>query len=64
MFVIGSRVKGGLYGDHPNLTDLDANKNLKYAIDFRTVYGTVLEGWFGADQEAVFGTRYESVDFI
>ena len=64
MFVIGSRVKGGLYGDHPSLTDLDANKNLKYAIDFRSVYGTVLEGWLGADQEAVFGTRYESVGFI
>ncbi len=64
MFVIGSQVKGGLYGDHPSLSDLDANKNLKYAIDFRSVYGTVLDSWLGADQEAVFGTRYEPVGFI
>src|SRR3954469_3844353 len=35
MFVIGSQVKGGLYSDYPSLVDLDGNRNLKYAVDFR-----------------------------
>jgi len=64
MLIIGSRVKGGLYGDHPSLTDLDANGNLKYGIDFRSVYGTVLEGWLGADQQATLGARYERLGFV
>jgi uncharacterized protein (DUF1501 family) len=64
MFVIGSPVKGGLYGDHPSLTDLDGNRNLKYGIDFRSVYGTVLESWLGADQQAALGARYEAVGFV
>jgi len=64
MLVIGSRVKGGLYGDHPSLVDLDSNRNLRYGVDFRSVYGTVLDGWLGADQQAVLGARYENVGFV
>ncbi|MEA2642902.1 MAG: hypothetical protein QOF51_4296 [Chloroflexota bacterium] len=64
MFVVGSRVKGGLYGDQPSLTALDDNKNLKYGVDFRSVYGTALENWLGADQQATLGARYENVGFI
>jgi uncharacterized protein (DUF1501 family) len=64
MFIIGERVKGGLYGEHPSLTVLDANRNLRYGVDFRSVYGTVLEGWMGADQQTVLGARYENVGFV
>jgi len=64
MFLIGPRVRGGLYGEHPSLTDLDSNKNLQFGIDFRAVYGTALEGWLGADQETVLGASYESVGFV
>jgi len=64
MFVIGSQVKGGLYGDYPSLVDLDGNRNLKYAVDFRSVYGTVLEGWLGADQQASLGARYENLGLV
>jgi uncharacterized protein (DUF1501 family) len=64
MFVIGSRVKGGLYGDHPSLLDLDGNRNLKWGIDFRAVYGTVLDDWVGADQTLALGSRFENVGFV
>ena len=64
MFVIGSRVRGGLYGDQPSLLDLDANRNLKWGVDFRAVYGTVLDNWVGADQGAVLGSRFENVGFV
>lgn len=63
MFAIGPRVRGGLYGDHPSLTDLD-NGNLRFGVDFRAVYGTVLDGWLGADQAAALGARYENVGFV
>jgi uncharacterized protein (DUF1501 family) len=64
MFVFGSQVKGGLYGEYPSLVDLDGNRNLKYSVDFRSVYGTVLEGWLGADQHAALGGRYENLGLV
>ncbi len=64
MFVVGPRVTGGLYGAYPSLTQLDGNKNLNFQVDFRSVYGTVLEGWLGADQAATLGARYETLGFI
>ena len=64
MFVIGPHVKGGLYGEYPSLTTLDDNRNLKFSVDFRSVYGSVLDGWLGADESAALGGRYESVGFV
>ena len=45
LFVVGEAVAGGLYGEHPSLTNLDGNKNLIRTVDFREVYATVLDGW-------------------
>ena len=42
LFAIGGGVKGGIYGEHPSLTDLDRNGDLKFATDFRAVYATVI----------------------
>ena len=64
MFVIGPRVKGGIYADHPSLTSLDDNRNLVYGVDFRSVYGTTLDGWLGADHALALGARYENVGFV
>jgi uncharacterized protein (DUF1501 family) len=55
MFVIGGTVNGGVYGNHPNLDDLDENENTRYAqgasafrsTDFRDVYGTIMKHWLG-----------------
>jgi uncharacterized protein (DUF1501 family) len=62
MLLLGP-VKGGLIGDHPSLTDLD-HGDLKHAIDFRSVYASVLEGWLGASAEAVLGQRFESLPIL
>lgn len=65
MFLLGSKLKGGLYGNSPSLTDLDINGDLKFAIDFRQVYATVLQDWLGADVPAVLdGTQYPSLGFV
>ena len=55
MFVLGTKVKGGLYGEPPSLTDLDNDGNLKFAVDFRQVYATLLANWIGTDPKPVLG---------
>ncbi|MFM6913878.1 MAG: DUF1501 domain-containing protein, partial [Aquirufa sp.] len=47
MFVIGNTVRGGLIGDNPNLTNLDANGDLKSNFDYRQVYSTILTDHLG-----------------
>ncbi|MFB1501017.1 DUF1501 domain-containing protein, partial [Thiocapsa sp. N5-Cardenillas] len=44
--VLGGRVKGGLYGDPPDLTALDGG-DLRYTTDFRRLYSTVAVNWWG-----------------
>jgi len=63
MFLIGSRVKGGLHGPVPNLTDLQ-DGDLKMAIDFREVYATALDEWMGGDSEVVLGEKFQHSDAI
>ena len=43
MFIIGNKVKGGLYGTYPSLSDLDSNGDLKFSADFRSVYAGMLK---------------------
>lgn len=52
MFLIGDSVQSGLHGAQPSLTDLD-NGDLKFAIDFRDVYATVLDRVLQADPARV-----------
>lgn len=63
MFIIGGGVKGGVYGDHPSLTDLDFG-NLKWHTDFRSVYATVLQNWLGVTPTAVLGSTFDSLNFV
>ena len=49
MFLVGRGVKGGFYGRHPSLTDLD-DGNMKMTTDFRRVYATAIKEWLGYDQ--------------
>lgn len=42
LFIIGGNTKGQIIGQNPNLTDLD-NGDLKYKIDFRSVYASLLQ---------------------
>ncbi|MFW5657712.1 MAG: DUF1501 domain-containing protein, partial [Bacteroidota bacterium] len=57
VFLFGPGLKGGIYGTNPDLTDLN-NGNLKYAIDYRQVYTSIVQDWFGATDEAMEATRF------
>jgi uncharacterized protein (DUF1501 family) len=63
MFVLGHSVKGGLYGGHPSLTQLDAG-DLAFTTDFRSVYATLIGGLFGADPVRVLGAEYPLLPLI
>ena len=68
LFLLGNSVKGGLYGTAPNLINLDPAGNMQHDIDFRTVYASVLQDWFGVDssivQNILLGHNYTSLGFI
>lgn len=61
VFLAGGKVKGGLVGPHPSLTDLE-NGSPRFHTDFRQVYATVLERWLGYDSQAILGTDFGSLD--
>jgi uncharacterized protein (DUF1501 family) len=63
MFLVGGGVKGGLYGRYPSLDDLD-NGDLKYTVDFRSVYATTIERWFGRDSAPVLAGRFPGLPFL
>ena len=57
-FLHGPALRGGLYGVPPALDWLDGNGNLPVGVDFRSVYATVLEHWWGIDSRPVLGQRF------
>jgi len=63
MFVLGGRVKPGLFGKHPSLTDLD-HGDLKFNTDFRSVYGTVLDSWLNTPSQIVLGRKFPSLAIL
>lgn len=63
MFLMGKSVKPGLHGVTPSLTDLD-NGDLKFTTDFRGVYASVLEDWFGVESRTVLGHSFDRLDIV
>ncbi|CAN5503065.1 DUF1501 domain-containing protein [soil metagenome] len=62
-FALGGKVKPGLFGKYPSLTDLD-HGDLKFHTDFRSVYGTVLDQWLGAPSAAVLGRKFPLLPLV
>ncbi|MBT3395975.1 MAG: DUF1501 domain-containing protein [Alphaproteobacteria bacterium] len=48
-FLMGGRVKGGLYGEQPPLDALVNRDNLQHRLHFRSLYATVAQEWWGMD---------------
>ncbi|HEX2971559.1 MAG TPA: DUF1501 domain-containing protein, partial [Tepidisphaeraceae bacterium] len=63
MFIAGGSVRGGLYGKQPSLTDLHEG-DLRYSVDFRDCYATVLEGWLGTAADRVMAHRAQPIAFV
>jgi uncharacterized protein (DUF1501 family) len=57
VFLAGTRVRAGLVGTTPSLTDLQ-DGDLKAGLDFRRVYATILESWLGLSAKAALGGEF------
>jgi uncharacterized protein (DUF1501 family) len=64
MFLVsGSLKQKGLINSLPDLSDLNEG-DLKYNVDFKNVYATVLNKWLKADDKAILSRQYKYLDFI
>ena len=64
MMLFGGQLKKqGIYNDAPDLNDLDAG-DLKYKVDFREVYATVLNKWLNVDNKLILADSSGTMDFI
>lgn len=63
VFITGTPVQGGFYGEQPSLTDLD-NGDLKYTTDFRDIYAELLAGTLRTDPAPSVGTGRKSLGFL
>jgi len=64
MFLFGGRLKKqGIYNAAPDLSNLE-NGDLKYKIDFREVYGTVLDKWLDVNNGQILNKQFNTLDFI
>ena len=63
-FVVGGRVRGGLYGLPPALSRLDGNGNLPFSVDFRDLYATALGRWWGIDPTVALNGRFTPLDVL
>ena len=63
-FVLGGRVKGGLYGEAPPIQDLHPIGGPAPAIDTRRLWTTVVRDWWGVDASGVFSGRHAPLDLL
>ncbi|MBM3357128.1 MAG: DUF1501 domain-containing protein [Betaproteobacteria bacterium] len=63
-FLLGGRVQGGLYGAPPGLARLDGNGNPPFAVDFRDIYATALERWWGVDSARALNGRFAPLEVL
>jgi len=62
---IGDPVKGGMYSEYPSLKAEDLLEgDLHFNMDYRGVYGTMVEKWLGLDANSVVGGNFEQLNFV
>ena len=62
-FLIGPSVKGGLYGDYPNLDpSAQLDGDVRYNTDYRDVYATILESFMELESEPILNSRFGRLD--
>lgn len=64
MFFIGGGLKEkGLLNAMPDLSNLNEG-DLKFTVDFKSVYATLLHNWLQADDEKILGNKFEILNFV
>ncbi len=62
-FIVGDLVEGGLYAEYPSVAPKDwlNGEDLQHKIDFRGIYGTMLEQWMGVEPEEIVVGNFEQI---
>jgi uncharacterized protein (DUF1501 family) len=65
-FAVGEHVKGGFYGEYPSLkpSEQETGGNLKFGMDFRSLYSTILDDWLGLNPAPIVNGTFEKVKFL
>ena len=64
-FVLGERVKGGMYGTYPSLKPGDLTQgDLAPNYDFRGFYSSLVDQWLGLDPVPIVGGKFEQMAFV
>jgi uncharacterized protein (DUF1501 family) len=63
MFALGKGIKGGIYGDLPDLENLEQG-DIKYQQDFRGVYAKMLDNWLGIPSQEILGGDFTGPEFV
>ena len=61
--VLGGRVAGGFYGQAPQLAGV-SDGNLPYAVDFRQLYATICEHWWGKPAAGILGGHFRPLPLL
>jgi uncharacterized protein (DUF1501 family) len=62
-FISGGLKQSGMINAIPDLSDLN-DGDLKYKVDFKDVYATILNRWLNADDKNILGQQYKYLTFI
>ena len=62
-FLFGNNVEGGLYSEYPplNPAEWEHGEDLQHMIDFRGIYGTVLEQWINVEARPIVKGTFEQI---
>ena len=63
MFLFGPEMKTSVIGQHPSLANLDQG-DLKYAVDFRNVYASILQNWMDTPSRPILGEQFKVFPFL
>jgi len=65
MFIVGDKVKAGLLGNYPSLAPQDLFQgDIKFNVDFRSVYASVLENWLHTKSAPILGRQFPILQVV
>ena len=65
MFIVGNKVTAGLLGQYPSLAPQDLFEgDVKYNVDFRSVYAGVLESWLKTKSAPILGRQFSPFQVV
>lgn len=65
VFLMGDDLKHkGMYNKPANLVDLDANGDIKYEVDFRDIYASLLKEWLQTEPSQILNGNFKTLGLV